>query len=100
MRRAMAEAVSLPPWHGGSPGSIPRQSMRDLWWTRQCDRFFSKYLGFPPVNYHSNNAPYSSPSTQSLTKSTMREEWELSKKVCSFGNQGTLDTKVLSLFSS
>jgi hypothetical protein len=33
--------------HRGGPGSIPGQSMWDLWWTkRHWDRFFSEYFGF------------------------------------------------------
>jgi hypothetical protein len=34
--------------HGGGPGSIPGQSMWDLWWTQwHWDRFFTEYFGFP-----------------------------------------------------
>jgi hypothetical protein len=36
-----------PASHRGGPGSIPGQSMWDLWWTKwHWDRFFSMYFGF------------------------------------------------------
>ena len=61
------------PWHGsgcqssvchhGSAGSIPDQSMWDLWRMKwHCNRFFSQYFCFPR-QYHSTNAPHSSSST-------------------------------------
>jgi hypothetical protein len=45
-----------PASHCGGPGSIPGQSMWDLWWTKwQWDRFFLKYFGFPlSVSFHSS----------------------------------------------
>jgi hypothetical protein len=34
--------------HRGGPGSIPGQSMWDLWWTKwHWDRFFPEFFGFP-----------------------------------------------------
>ena len=38
----------------GGPGSIPGQSMWDLWWTKwQWDRFFLEYFGFPlSISFH------------------------------------------------
>jgi hypothetical protein len=34
--------------HHGGPAFIPGQCMWVLWWTEwQCDRFFSKYFGYP-----------------------------------------------------
>jgi hypothetical protein len=49
--RAMAQAVS-PASHRGGPGSIPGQSMWDLWWTKwHWDMFFPEYFGFFRVNF-------------------------------------------------
>jgi hypothetical protein len=43
-----------PASHRGGPGSIPGQSMWDLWWTKwHWDRFFSEYFGFPlSISFH------------------------------------------------
>jgi hypothetical protein len=42
----MGQAVS------GGPGSIPGQSMWDLWWTKwHGDRFFPEYFDFSPVSF-------------------------------------------------
>ena len=50
---AMAQACS---YHRG-PGSIPGQSMWDLWWTEfHWDRFVSKYSGLPlSVSFHQSS---------------------------------------------
>jgi hypothetical protein len=47
--RAMAQAVSR-----GGPGSIPAQSMCDLWWSKwHWDRFFPEFFGFPlSISFH------------------------------------------------
>ena len=43
----MAQAVSRRP-HRGGPGSIPRQSTPDLWWSKwHWKRVFSQYFRFP-----------------------------------------------------
>jgi hypothetical protein len=43
---------SIPASHRGGPGSIPGQSMWDLWWTKwNWDRFFHEYFGFPLFNF-------------------------------------------------
>jgi hypothetical protein len=48
----MAQAVSRRPPTAVGPGSIPGQSMWNLWWTKwHWDRFFSDYFGFSPVSF-------------------------------------------------
>jgi hypothetical protein len=38
--------------HRGGTGSIPGQSVWDLWWTEwHWDRFFPRVLRFSPVNF-------------------------------------------------
>jgi hypothetical protein len=45
--RAMAQAVSRRSLTVQGPGSIPGQSMWDLWWTKwHWDRFCPEYFGF------------------------------------------------------
>jgi hypothetical protein len=43
-----------PTSHRGGPGSIPGQSMWDLWWTKwHWDRFLPEYFGFPlSLSFH------------------------------------------------
>jgi hypothetical protein len=46
--------AQLPASDRGGPGSIPGQSMWDLWWTKwHWDRFFPDYFGFPlSISFH------------------------------------------------
>jgi hypothetical protein len=53
-RHTQAEFIQIgrlchqsPAFHSGGPGSLPGQSMWDLWWARHWDWFFSKFFGFP-----------------------------------------------------
>jgi hypothetical protein len=47
-----------PAFHRGGPGSIPAQSMWDLWWTKShWDRFFSPSTSDFPCQFHSTAAP-------------------------------------------
>ena len=51
-------------------GSIPDQSMWDLWWTKwHWDRFFPEYFGFPlSVSFHRCSiTSFSSSSSQGCT---------------------------------
>ena len=48
IRRLVADS------HRGGPGSIPSQSMWDLWWKKwHWDKFFPEYFGFPmSISFH------------------------------------------------
>jgi hypothetical protein len=53
----MAQAVSRRPFTTEARGSVPAQSMWDLWWTKwHWDRFFSELSVFP-CRFHSTGAP-------------------------------------------
>jgi hypothetical protein len=46
----MARTVSRQALTEDARGSIPGQSMWDLWWTKwYWDMFLSEYIGFPPI---------------------------------------------------
>ena len=54
----------VPASHSEGPGLIPGQSMWELWWTNYTGRGFSPSTSALPCQYHSTNAPYSSPTTR------------------------------------
>jgi hypothetical protein len=81
------------------PGSIPSQSMWDLWWTKwHWDRFFSQYSRSPlSVSFHQGSKLFF--SCMLLLPGQTGEAWEPFIQQCAFGNRGPLDRKVLPLFS-
>ena len=72
-------------------GSMPDQSMQDLWTKWHGDRLFSSTSLFL-CQYHSTNAPYTSSGQTD-------EAWGPSKKQCLFGNLGALDRKAFKVIS-
>jgi hypothetical protein len=82
---------------GFDPWSV---HVRYVCWTEwRWDRFFCQYFSFPHVNIirpvlHTHLHLYIA-----LTNRTWSEAWKPSKKQFSFGNPGTLDRKVLSVFA-
>ena len=57
-----------PAYHRGGMGSIPDQSMWDLWWT-EChwDGFLCQYFSFPlSVSFHQCSIPIHSPTTHAF----------------------------------
>jgi hypothetical protein len=83
--------------HCESLGSIPGQSMRDLWWTLALGQVIVRvFRCSPSVSFYQYCILI---YMLFLPKGQTSQAWEASKKQCSFENRGALERKVLRSFS-
>jgi hypothetical protein len=88
-----------PTSHRGLPGSIPGQSVWDLWRTNwHSNRGLSQYFCFPLSSVSFHDCSILTFIWTLLLPGQTSETWEHIKKQCSFGNRSNLDIKVLPNF--